>query len=203
MEYNTRKSKLILPEYGRNVQTMVEMARAEENIERRKEMSFAIIGVMGNLNPHLRDIGDFKHKLWDHLAVMSNFTLSEFSPYDAPVPEEIFSKPERLPYSNKRIEYRHYGRTTERLLKHALTIEKGAMRDEYVRMIANHMKNAYYTWNKESVNDQIIKEAVRDVSNGDVSLPDDMRLADVREHTPRLKVSQNPKRKPPRSPRQR
>lgn len=199
MEYNTRKKKLLLPEYGRNVQTMVDMAIAEENPEKKKEMAFAVIGVMGNLNPHLRDIGDFKHKLWDHLAVMSDFKLSEFSPYDLSDAEKIFSKPQRIEYTKERIRFKHYGKTTQRLLKHALTIEEGAPRNEYVRMIANHMKKAYTSWNKESVNDQIIFEAVRDISNGEITLPPETRLAEIREQAPKPKQQQNHKRKSSRT----
>ncbi|HAN77991.1 MAG TPA: DUF4290 domain-containing protein [Bacteroidales bacterium] len=194
MEYNTRKERLKLPEYGRNVQNMVNLALAEPNLEKRIELSHAIVGVMGNLNPHLRDIGDFKHKLWDHLAIMSDFKLTEASPYPVPLPEKLYERPAPLPYVSSNIRFKHYGRTVETMLEQALQNENLDERMELIRLCANHMKKSYMTWNKESVTDEIIFDAIRDISRGKISLSNEFQLADVRDHVQKLNKNQKKKR---------
>ena len=117
MDYNSQRKKLILPEYGRNIQIMIDHLATIEDRDERTRAARTIISVMGNLYPHLRDVPDFRHKLWDHLMIMSNFTLDIDSPYPLPDKAILEEKPERLPYSKHRIKYKHYGLLTEKLIE--------------------------------------------------------------------------------------
>ena len=116
MEYNTQKKKLLLPEYGRNIQKMVDYLLTIEDREERTRAAKTVIDVMGNLYPHLRDVPDFRHKLWDHLAIMSEFKLDIDTPYPLPSLSKLQEKPERLPYSSNHIKYKHYGKLVEKLI---------------------------------------------------------------------------------------
>jgi hypothetical protein len=155
-DYNTSRNKLILPEYGRNIQKMVEHILSIADREERNRLAQAVIIIMGNMNPHLRDINDFKHKLWDHLAIMANFELDIDFPYEIPQPEEFAEKPRRVSYNNTNIQYRHYGHIVEDLLKEAIKLPEGDDKDTLIRLIANHMKKSYLSWNRDSVTDEII-----------------------------------------------
>ena len=123
-DYNTRRPKMVIPEYGRNIQKMIDHAMTVENKEERNKIANAIISVMGQLNPHLRDIADFKHKLWDHLFIISDFKLDVDSPYPLPDREAIAKKPEKLAYPENNIKFKHYGKTIENLIDQAILIEE-------------------------------------------------------------------------------
>ena len=138
-DYNTTSKKLILPEYGRNIQKMVDHIMTIEDRDERNKAAKTIIGVMGNLNPHLRDINDFKHKLWDHLAIISDFKLDIDSPYELPEPEELYAKPKKLEYNQKSIRYKHYGHSIVMMIDKAVEMEEGEEKKDLVKMIANHM----------------------------------------------------------------
>jgi len=170
MEYNTSRQKLVLPEYGRNIQKMVKLAMAEPDKEKRNKMVQGIIGVMGNMNPHLRDIADFKHKLWDHLAIISDFKLDIDSPYDAPEIEKLQEKPEIVPYKTKLSKFKHYGQTLEKMIDTAVSMEDGELKEILIQLIANHMKKSYLTWNKEAVADEQIFKDLKILSNGRIDL---------------------------------
>ncbi len=170
MEYNTSRKKLVLPEYGRNIQKMVELTKAEPDKEKRNKMAQAIIAIMGNMNPHLRDIADFKHKLWDHLAIISEFNLDIDSPYDPPVIETLQEKPESVPYNNKDAKFKHYGQTIEKMVKVAIDMEDGELKEILIQLIANHMKKSYLTWNKEAVADELIFKDLKVLSGGKIDL---------------------------------
>jgi hypothetical protein len=170
MEYNTSRKKLILPEYGRNIQKMIELTKAESDPEKRNKMAQAIIAIMGNMNPHLRDIADFKHKLWDHLAIMSEFDLDIESPYPLPEIETLQEKPESVPYNNKDAKFKHYGQTIEKMVQVAVDMEEGELKNILIQLIANHMKKCYLTWNKEAVSDEQIFKDLGIISGGKISL---------------------------------
>ena len=170
MEYNTSRKKLVLPEYGRNIQKMVELTKAEPDKEKRNKMAQAIIAIMGNMNPHLRDIADFKHKLWDHLAIISEFNLDIDSPYDLPIIETLQEKPESVPYNNKDAKFKHYGQTIEKMVKVATDMEDGELKEILIQLIANHMKKSYLTWNKEAVADELIFKDLKVLSGGKIDL---------------------------------
>jgi hypothetical protein len=171
-DYNTSREKLILAEYGRNVQNMVEYIVALPTKEERNRYAGVVIEMMGFLNPHLRDVADFKHKLWDHLQIISKFRIDVDSPYPSPTQEQINFKPEVLPYPQSRIKFKHYGRTVEVMIKKALEITEPDKKQHMVNSIANFMKMAYVLWNKDHVADDQILSDLRDMSNGELDLSD-------------------------------
>ena len=182
MEYNTSRKKLVLPEYGRNIQKMIELTKAETDREKRNRMAQAIIAIMGNMNPHLRDISDFKHKLWDHLAIISEFDLDIDSPYEAPTIEALQEKPEIVPYNNKDAKFKHYGQTIEKMIDVAIHMDEGELKDILVQLIANHMKKSYLTWNKEAVADEQIFKDLKIMSRGKIELNiDDTKLTETKD----------------------
>jgi hypothetical protein len=180
MDYNSDRSKLSLPEYGRNLQNMVNHIMTIEDRNERNRAARTIIDIMGNMYPYLRDINDFKHKLWDHLAIMTNFKLDIDYPYTPPVPELFNTAPEKIPYSVNKIKYRHYGKTIEFLLDKAAVHEDEKERELLIKLIANHMKKSYIMWNKDSVTDDKILEDIEELSNGKIKCSD-MQLADTKD----------------------
>ena len=180
-DYNTGRTILALPEYGRHIQKMVDHVMATEDRSERNRLAHALIGVMGNLNPHLRDIHDFKHKLWDHLAIMADFKLDIDYPYDIPVPETFQEKPKIVEYTQSDIRYKHYGKIMERMLAYAATLQEGPEKRALVQVIANHMKKSYLTWNREAVEDQTIINDLAVISKGKIRIDETYKLDETRE----------------------
>ena len=178
-DYNTSRKKLALPEYGRNVQNMVDLLLQIEDRETRNKAAKSIVDVMGNLYPYLRDVPDFKHKLWDHLAIMAKFKLDIDYPYEPPSPDILTEKPKRVPYLQTNLKYRYYGRTMELMIKKAMEYDDGPEKDVLVYQLANHMKKCYLTWNKDSVDDTLIFEDLSNMSKG-LLKPSGIELADVK-----------------------
>jgi hypothetical protein len=170
LEYNSERPHLIIPEYGRHVQKLIDNCVAIENAEERNKMARAIVDVMGNLQPHLRDVPDFKHKLWDQLFIMSDFKLEAESPYPKPEREELAAKPERLAYPKYDSKYRFYGNNIQTMIDAALTWEEGESREALYFAIANHMKKCYLNWNKDTVDDHVIYKHLLDLSKGKIDL---------------------------------
>jgi len=168
MEYNTSLPRMIIPEYGRNIQKMIDFAITVADKEERNKVARAIIDVMGQLNPHLRDVTDFKHKLWDHLFIISEFKLDVDSPYPKPTPETFQTKPELLSYPSNDIRYKHYGKTVENIIAKAKEYPEGEERNELINQIANLMKRSYLNWNRDSVNDEVIINQLTELSKGDI-----------------------------------
>lgn len=166
MDYNSTRKKLVLPEYGRHIQKMVDYAMTIEDREERTRCVNAIISVMGNLFPHLRDVSDFKHKLWDHLAIMSDFKLEIDFPYNLPEPENFTSKPDKVPYSDGRMHYRHYGKLVEQMVNQATAMEEGVLKNHLITLIANHMRKSLLSWNKDYATDDRIAQDLRELSKG-------------------------------------
>lgn len=182
MRYNTEEKKLILPEYGRNIQNMVDFCLAIENREERKHCADAIINIMGNMFPHLRDVNDFKHILWDHLAIMSDFRLDIDYPYEIIKKEDLNTRPPHIPYNNQQIRYRHYGKTMEHLIGKATELEEGKRKDHLVKLLANHMKKSFMTWNKDSVDDRKILKDLAELSRGRIVLnEEEYKLAENKD----------------------
>lgn len=181
MDYNTQRPQLKLPEYGRTIQQMVDYCCALEDRDERTKAAYSVIAIMGNMNPHLRDVADFKHKLWDHLAIMSDFKLNIDWPYPLPDIELLNEKPEKLPYSENRFRYRHYGKFIEKILKKVNEIEDPAKREALVEMMANHMKRSYMAWKRETITDDVIFKELTIITNGNVVVPENLKLGDFRE----------------------
>ena len=180
-DYNSSRNKLILPEYGRNIQKMVNHLKTIEDRDERNKAAKTVIGVMGNLNPHLRDVNDFKHKLWDHLAIISDFDLDIDSPYEWPERESLQSKPERVPYSQHAIRKKHYGRSIVLMIDKAVELEPGEEKEDLVKMIAYHMKKSYLTWNREAVSDEMIFLDMKNLSGGKLEAKGDLKLPETKD----------------------
>jgi hypothetical protein len=147
---------MALPEYGRNVQKMIDHIKTIEDRDERNRAAKTVIQIMGNLNPHLRDVGDFKHKLWDHLALIAEFELDIDSPYATPEPAKFREKPKQVLYSQGNIRYLHYGRIIELLIQAASAMEEGEEKEYLTTLIVNQMKKSYVTWNRSQVADEVI-----------------------------------------------
>ncbi|NCD69880.1 DUF4290 domain-containing protein [Mucilaginibacter agri] len=183
-DYNSTRKKLILSEYGRNVQNMVKYIVDLPTKEERNRYAQVVIDLMGFLNPHLRDVADFKHKLWDHLHIISDYKIDVDSPYPMPEPEVLAAKPAPLRYPNQRIKYKHYGKTIELMMDKAKSIDEPARQQHMVQAIANFMKMAYVQWNKDSVADESIISDLKSMSNGELSLEENVNLNRVEYRTP-------------------
>jgi hypothetical protein len=175
-DYNSTRNKLILSEYGRNVQNMVKYIVALPTKEERNRYAQVVIDLMGFLNPHLRDVADFKHKLWDHLHIISDFQIDVDSPYPKPSPDAIHLKPEPLKYPHQRIKYKHYGKTIEMMIEKAKSIEEPDRRRHMTQAVANFMKMAYVQWNKDSVTDEMILSDLYNLSGGQLKLEENVNL---------------------------
>lgn len=170
LEYNSERTLMIIPEYGRHIQKLVDHCLTLETKEERNKMALAIVDVMGNLQPHLRDVPDFKHKLWDQLFIMSKFNLDVDSPYPVPSKEELQEKPESLPYPKYASKYRYYGNNIQTMIDVALSWEEGEKKEALVFTIANHMKKCYLNWNKDTVDDAVIYKHLFELSNSKIDL---------------------------------
>ena len=166
LQYNTKRKQLIIPEYGRHIHKMIELVKAENDTEERNKKAKAIIGVMGNLNPHLRDVPDFQHKLWDQFFIMANFDIDVESPFEKPQKEVLDMKPEKLPYPQNFPKYRFYGNNIKRMIDVAIEWEEGELKDVLVFTIANHMKKNFLSWNKDTVEDVVILAHLEELSGG-------------------------------------
>ena len=195
MEYNTQRKKMELPEYGRSVQNMVDHALTIEDREERQRCANTIINIMGGMFPHLRDVPDFKHKLWDHLAIMSDFKLDIDYPFEIVKKEDLVVKPEQLAYPNADFRYRHYGRFLEGMVKKAVEVEDEEEKRQLINLLAIQMKKDLNNWNKEGIEDQKIVDDLREYSNGAIDLKvEDLRLGESRYNNPQQR-KQNFQRK--------
>lgn len=196
LDYNTRLKRLDLPEYGRNIQRMVDYAITLEDKEERSKCAQTIISIMGNLFPHLRDVPDFKHKLWDHLAIMSDFKLEIDYPYEIMKKENLYSKPDRVPYSGRRIKIKHYGKSVEELIAKIIDMEEGQEKLRLTELLANHMKKSILAWNREGVEDEKIFDDLRLLSEGKIDVNAEViRLIDSRDIQVQSRISNSNNKK--------
>lgn len=179
MEYNSSRPDLIIPEYGRNVHNMVAYAMEVEDKEERNKIASAIISVMGQLSPHLRDMEDYNHKLWDHLYIISDFKLDVDAPYPMPEPEKLAEKPRKVPYPQSELKYGHYGKNIQNIIDVCKDFEEGEEKEKLKVVIANLMKRHYMAWNQSSVVDHTIKKQLKEMSSGKLELGEDVQLAHV------------------------
>lgn len=170
IEYNTEREHLIIPEYGRHLQKMVSHLKTVENKEDRNKEANAIISVMGNLQPHLRDVPDFQHKLWDQLFIIAEFDLDVDSPYGKPSKELLEKRPDPLPYPQNFPKYRFYGNNIKTMIDVANTWDDGDLKDALIYTIANHMKKCFLNWNKDTVDDNVIFDHLYELSEGKINL---------------------------------
>ena len=181
LEYNTERPKMLIPEYGRNVQKMVDFAITIADREERNKVATAIIAVMGELKQHLRDAEDYKHKLWTHLFIMSNFELDVDSPYPLPEPEQLAQKPERMVYPKGTVRFGHYGKTVEKLIAIACELEEGEERIALTKTIANLMKKFHLMFNSSTIEESIIIAHLGKLSEGKLTIEDLSFFTDTNE----------------------
>lgn len=172
LEYNTIREELIIPEYGRHIQKMINYASSRESKDERNKLANSIISVMGNLQPHLRDVPDFQHKLWDQLFIMSDFKLDADSPFEKPSKEVLNAKPDPLSYPQNFPKYRFYGNNIKIMIDEAVKWDAGEMKEALVLTIANHMKKCFLNWNKDSVKDQVIFDHLYELSDSKIDIRD-------------------------------
>ena len=170
MEYNTNRTKLLMPEYGRNIQQMVEYCKSLPFKEERNEVAKTIVEFMGQRNPHLRDEENYKHKLWDHLYILADYDLDVDAPYPFPTREELDQKPNRMDYPSFDNEYKFYGKSILQLIDRAIELEEGEEKEALIQVIANNMKKSYNVYNKEHVQDEVIFRHLKELSQDKLDL---------------------------------
>lgn len=172
---------MALPEYGRNVQKMVDHLKTIEDREERNRAAKTIIQIMGNLNPQIRDTGDFRHKLWDHLAIIAGFDLNIDTPYPLPQLSKLSEKPKPIPYSQGNIRYLHYGRIIQMMIDAASEMEDGEEKIYMTNLIVNQMKKSYVTWNRAQVSDDVIISDLNFLSRGKLKVTEGVRILEVKD----------------------
>ena len=181
MEYNTARELMQIPEYGRNIQKMIEYAKTIEDKAERNLAAKSIIKVMGQVNPSLKNNEDLTHKLWDHMFIIADFDFDVDSPFPKPLREYFETGPDRIPYPENEIDHRHYGRVIEQMIKKVAEEENEEARIKMGVAVANMMKRSYLNWNRDSVEDRVIKKNLRELSGGKISIPEEVELMDSKD----------------------
>lgn len=179
MDYNTQRSKLTMPEYGRHVQKMIEYVASIPDKEKRNEQIRAVVGVMGELNPQLRDLSDFKHKLWDHVQIIADFNIDIDSPYPTPTKETFSTQPNAIPLDKTPLKAAHYGRNIQNMVNMIAEKPDDEKRRDMVEVLAYYMRQQYLIWNKDAVSDETIFKDIYKLSGGRLKVPEDMHLGPV------------------------
>jgi hypothetical protein len=176
MEYNTNRKRLEMPEYGRNVQKMINYAISIEDKERRLKIAHVIVNIMAQMHPKMREAADYKQKLWDHLYIISDWNIAVEGPYPEPSKDILVSKPNQVPYSAGPIKFKPYGKNIENIIDKAIAHEEGPEKDAFMRAIANQLKKSYLNWNRDSVNDDLIFQHFTDLSDGKLVIEGEFKL---------------------------
>jgi len=176
LEYNTQRGKMVISEYGRNVQKMVQMTLEIEDREARSKAAQNIVNVMALLNPSVREVADYKHKLWDHLFILADFKLDVDSPFPPPEKELIKSKPKPIPYPTSDIRYKYYGKVMEDMIRQIAQMPDSPSKEVITQNLANFMKMSYLTWNKDTVDDSTIFKHLEELSKGNMKVDDSVKL---------------------------
>ena len=186
-DYNTQRKRMALPEYGRNVQKMVDHIKSIKDTDERNHAARTIIQIMGNLNPHLRDVGDFKHKLWDHLALIADFELDIKSPYPTPERSKFQEKPHQIAYNQGNIRFLHYGKIVQMLIEEVSKKPEGEEKEYLTSLLLNQMKKSYITWNRGQVADEVIINDLQHLSGGKLKVTEGVKILEVRDLMPQKK----------------
>ena len=189
LDYNTQREKLNMPEYGRHVQKMVEYVASLPDKEKRNEQIQSVIQVMGTLNPQLRDINDFKHKLWDHVQVISDFKIDIDSPYPTPTRESLSTAPNPIPLQKTPVKAAHYGRNIQNMIEVIAQREDDEVKTYMIKTLASYMKQQYLIWNKDSVSEETIFNDIYKLSDGRITVPEGVHIG----------MGMNPQQRPHRN----
>ena len=181
MKYNTQRPPMVISEYGRNIQQMVEEAVKISDRATRNLAAKTIINLMATVSPAGKEEVDFYHKLWDYLHIMAQFRLDVDSPYPAPDPEALKFKPKKPAYPRRKMRFAHYGNIIESFIRFASSLEDGEEKDRYTEVIANIMKKAYLNHNRDSVNDEMIKDQLKELSKGELEFKPTYKLSSTNE----------------------
>ncbi len=185
MDYNTQRDKLLMPEYGRHVQDMINYVKNIPDKEKRNEQIQAVVSVMGTLNPQLRDINDFKHKLWDHVQIISDFEIDIDSPYPVPTRETLSTKPNTIPLQKSPVKASHYGRNIQNMIEVIAQRPDDEVKSYMIKTLASYMKQQYLIWNKDSVSEETIFSDIYKLSDGRITVPEDVHIGmGMNESTP-------------------
>lgn len=175
-DYNTTRAKLLMPEYGRHVQDMIEYVVNIPDRKKRNEQIQAVVSVMGTLNPQLRDVVDFRHKLWDHVQIISDFKIDIDSPYPLPSRESVNTKPDPIPLKQDKIRAACYGRNIQNMIDLIADRPDDEVKKHMIKVIASYMKQQYLIWNKDSVAEETIFEDIKTLSGGKLIVPEDVHI---------------------------
>ncbi|MCG9910751.1 MAG: DUF4290 domain-containing protein [Flavobacteriales bacterium] len=189
MEYNTQRSKLIISEYGRNIQIMAELACEIKDRETRNRAARSIIQLMAIMTPQVREEENYERKLWDHLHTIAHFELDVDCPYPMPDPSATKPKGNKPNYPKRKMRFAHYGNLVEGFIKKGTELEEGPEKEALAQVVANMMKRNYLNWNRDSVNDEMIKEQLKELSAGKLNLKEDFRLMSTSEILQQNKVN--------------
>lgn len=197
MEYNTEREKIVISEYGRNIQVMIRHLMDIEDRKQRTEAAYFIVNVMAQMNPQVKESNDHMHKLWDHLYIISEYKLDVDSPYPAPTPEMQKKKPEHVGYQKNNIRYGHYGQYIYDVVKKVKEMEDGPKKQAILINIANQMKRDYLNWNRDTVNDLLILDDLYKISGEEITLPIETKLIPTNEilNKPQNQQQQSQKKK--------
>lgn len=195
MEYNTQREHLIIPEYGRNLQKIVQVAINTEDRDKRTQIAYLIVDIMAQLHTNVKDSPELRHKLWDHLHIISDFRLDVDGPFPPPDKEVLTKNPDRLNYPKKDMRYSYYGKNIEMIIDKISQNENIEDKRAVAKAIANHLKKAYLTWNRDSVDDNLIKKHLADLSHGDLTLTEEDQLINTYEVVSKPRKKQNHKKK--------
>lgn len=176
MNYNTSRGDIIIPEYGRNIQLLIEHAKTIENKAERQVYVETIVDLMQRLHPQTRNVDDYIAKLWSHVFRIADYELDVDPPCKILSREEVCKKPEQLPYPTNDVKYRHYGKNVQEMVRKASAMEDDDMQEEYVQVIGSYMKMAYKTWNRENVSDEMIRKNLVKISDGELELEEDTNI---------------------------
>ena len=182
MDYNTQREKLVLPEYGRHVQKMIEQVKAIEDKEKRSQQMRAVVQVMGLLNPQIREFNDYKHKLWDHAQVIGGFDLDIDAPYPAPTPQQFEEHPDIITLPGKPVKAACYGRNIENMINLIADREDDDIKKEMIRTLAIYMRQQYLIWNKDNVAEETIFADIERLSDGRLKVPEDVHLGAISQN---------------------
>ena len=197
MEYNTQRKKMVIPEYGRNIQKMIRNCMEIEDRDKRTRTAEFIVNVMANMNPRVKESADYKQKLWDHLHIISDFKLDVNAPYPPPPRDVLQSKPQQLSYPNLDIRFAHYGKHIEKIIEKAADYPEGPEKEALVKAIANHLKKAYLNWNRNSVDDDVILKHLAILSKDRLKLDEDFKFHQTSEILARTKKKKFTKQNQP------
>lgn len=168
-----------MPEYGRHVQKMIQYVKSIPDKDKRNEQIKAVVGIMGILNPQLRDINDFKHKLWDHVQIIADFDIDIDSPYPIPTKETISARPDPIPLPEKPVQAAHYGRNIQNMIDIIATKSDDEVKDEMIKALASYMRQQYLIWNKDSVTEETIFNDIQKLSGGKLVVPEHIHLDSI------------------------